>query len=129
MNDSAYTLHIDQGEKKERDRHGRLLKGCTPWNKGLSWDEQGIPKEQQEERKRKFREGSRKARHPRKKPQKSAIPVIQMDEQGNRLRWYASSGVAAEKLNLHIRNIRAVCAGKRKHCGGFRWKYDELFLT
>jgi hypothetical protein len=127
MNDSAYTLHFEQAEN--RDKNGKFKKGRTPWNKGLTWDEQGMPKEQQEERKRRFNEAGIKAKRKRDKPQKSAIPVIQMDEQGNRLHWYASSTIAATKLNLQARNIRYVCQGKRHYCGGFRWKYDELFLT
>ena len=125
MNDSAYTLHIEPINKR---RKGRFTKGNVPWNKGLSWDEQGIPKEQQEKRKRKFHEGALKATRTHKTPRNSH-PVIQMDEDGNRLHWYASSNVAARKLGLHGRNIRKVCDGERNHCGGFRWRWDELFLT
>ena len=54
-------------------------------------------------------------------------PVIQMDEDCNRLHWYASSSSAARKLGLIARNIRAVCYGDRPRCGGYRWKFDERF--
>ena len=124
MNDLAYTLHIEPVSKK---RKGCFKKGNIPWNKGLSWDAQGIPKEQQEERKRKFHEGALKATRTHKTPS-NAHPVIQMDEDGNRLHWYASSNVAARKLGLHGRNIRKVCDGERNHCGGFRWRWDDRFL-
>ena len=56
-------------------------------------------------------------------------PVIQMDEYGDRLHWYESSEAAARKLGLQGRNIRKVCDGQRKHCGGFRWAWDKNFLT
>ena len=126
MNDSAYTLHIDNIQRN-RNKKGQFLKRNVPWNKGLSWDEQGIPKEQQQERKHKFREGARRANKTHKTPS-NAHPVIQMDDDGNRLHWYASSEVAARKLGLHGRNIRKVCDGERNHTGGFRFKWDERFL-
>jgi hypothetical protein len=50
-----------------------------------------------------------------------------MDEQGNRLHWYGSSEAAARKLGVSGRNIRSVCDGQRKHCGGFTWCWDERF--
>ena len=126
MNDSAYTLHIDP-IKKDRDKNGRFLERSTPWNKGLSWDEQGIPKKEQERRKQRFAEGARNATRPHKAYR--SHPVIQMDEDGNRLHWYTSSNEAARKLGLHGRNIRKVCDGHRNHCGGFRWRWDEQFLN
>jgi hypothetical protein len=126
MNDAAYTLHIDQIERS-RDKHGHFIKRCIPWNKGLSWDEQGMPKEEQERRRRSFMEGAKRAVRPHKSY--NGHPVIQMDEQGNRIHWYASSEMAAKKLGLHGRLIRKVCDGERHHTGGFRWKWDERFLT
>ena len=127
MNDSAYTLHLDYIEKN-RDKNGRFQKKRAPWNKGMSWDEQGIPKEEQEVRKKRLHEGALRAKRSHKTP-KNAQPVIQMDEYGNRLHWYESSEAAARKLGLHGRLIRKVCDGERNHTGGFRWKWDERFLT
>ena len=124
MNDSAYTLHLDPIRK----RKGRFKKGNIPWNKGLSWKEQGIVGEEAKRRKEAFQKASHKNGYSHKTP-KNAHPVIQMDEYGERLHWYASSEVAARKLGLQGRNIRYVCDGKRNHCGGFRWRWDERFLT
>ena len=126
MNDSAYTLHLEPANKKRPK--GYFPKGNVPWNKGLSWEEQGMSKEEQEIRKRKFHEGAMRAKRSHKTP-KNAHPVIQMDDYGNRLHWYASSEVAARKLGLHGRLIRRVCDGERIHTGGFRWQWDEHFLT
>lgn len=128
MNDSAYTLHLGEKEK-DRDKLGRFKKGCKPWNYGMSWEEQGYVGEKAEIHKKKFHIASHKNGYKRNKIQKNAIPVIQMDEDYNRMHWYISSDVAAKKLGLIGSNIRKVCRGERNYCGGFRWKYDELFLT
>lgn len=125
MNDSAYTLHIEPVNKR---RKGRFTKGNVPWNKGMSWKEQGIVGEEARRRKEVFQKASHKNGYSHKTP-KNAHPVIQMDKDGNRLHWYASSEVAARKLGLQGRNIRYVCDGKRNHCGRFRWRWDERFLT
>ena len=122
MNDSAYTLHIDPIPRKK----GRFQKGNIPWNKGLSWDEQGYT----EERRNKVVEILRKNKS--KNTYKSCgkhfkHPVIQMDEYGNRLHWYESSEAAARKLGITGRNIRKVCDGERHTCGGYYWKWDERF--
>ena len=124
MNDSAYTLHIEPEIKKNR---GFFRKGNIPWNKGMSWDEQGWTKERREKVIAQLR--INKAKNPYKHKSPNARPVIQMDEYGERVHWYESSEAAARKLGVNGRNIRMVCGGHRKHCGGYRWKWDERFLT
>ena len=122
MNDSAYTLHLDYVPKNK----GTFQKGNTPWNKGLSWEEQGWTKERKEKVLAQLKVNMSKnkyencAEHLKK-------PVIQMDEYGNKLHWYPSSEAAARKLGLHGRNIRKVCDGERNFCGGYRWCWDERF--
>jgi hypothetical protein len=123
MNDSSYTLHLDYIPKS----NNTFQKGHTPWNKGLSWEEQGWTEERKEKVLAQLKVNMSKnkyencAEHLKK-------PVIQMDEYGNRLHWYASSEAAARKLGLQGRNIRKVCDGERNFCGGYRWKWDERFL-
>ena len=124
MNDSAYTLYIKPPKKR---RPGQHKEGYVAWNKGKSWDEQGWTKERRAKVIATLRKNMTKNKHQNIK--RNARPVIQMDEYGNRLHWYESSEAAARKLGLHGRNIRNVCDGERKHCGGFRWKWDENFLT
>ena len=122
MNDSAYTLHLDYIPKTK----GTFQKGHTPWNKGLSWEQQGWTDERKEKVLAQLKVNMSKnkyencAEHLKK-------PVIQMDEYGNRLHWYASSEAAARKLGLQGRNIRKVCDGQRNFCGGYRWCWDERF--
>ena len=124
MNDSAYTLHIDPVLR----RKGRFKKGNIPWNRGMSWEQQGIVGEEAKRRKEAFQKASHKNGYSHKTP-KNAHPVIQMDEYGNRLHWYESSEAAARKLGINGRNIRRVCDGQRNHCAGYRWCWDERFLT
>lgn len=124
MNDSAYTIYLEPANKK---RKGKFKKGNVPWNKGLSWEEQGIVGEEAKRRKEAFQKASHKNGYSHK-PTHSK-PVIQMDMDWNRLHWYISSNEAARKLGLHGRNIRKVCDGERNHTGGFRFKWDERFLT
>jgi len=122
MNDSAYTLHLDPIIRQK----GKFRKGQTPWNKGKKWNEMFDEKTQaklKEHLKEISKTGAAGKGHPHPKP------VIQMDEYGNKLHWYASSEAAAKKLGLHGRNIRKVCDGERNSCGGFRWCWDERFLT
>ena len=123
MKEEAYTLHLEP----ERKSDGRFKKGYRPWNKGLTWEQQGLSKEEKERRLKIFQTNA----HRWKKGHKAYTghPVIQYDDYGNRLHWYVSSEAAARKLGLHGRNIRKTCDGERQHCGGFRWAWDERFLT
>lgn len=122
MNDSAYTLHLDYVPKKK----GTFQKGRTPWNKGLSWEQQGWTEERRAKVIAQLRENKKKNKYEHNTDHLMK-PVIQMDEYGNRLHWYESSEAAARKLGITGRNIRKVCDGERKHCGGYRWCWDERF--
>ena len=129
INDSAYTLNLNNvhiAETKPKSKKGQWNKGGVAWNRGKKWTETFSP-ETIERLKKHLREISYKGNRC-KGFEKRWRPVIQMDEYGNRLHWYASSSHAARKLGLQCRNIRKVCSGERSHCGGFRWKYDENFL-
>jgi hypothetical protein len=123
MTDLSYTLNV--GTLPEKDKNGRWNKGHKAWNRGLTWNDM-YDEETKEHLKQHLREVSAKGRANSKPYSK---PVIQMDEDGNRLHWYRSSVDAANKLGLHARIIRKVCDGEKKHTGGFRWKWDERFLT
>lgn len=122
MNDSAYTLHVDI----ERRNKGRFMKGHTPWNKGLSWKQQGWTKERKEKVLAQLKVNMSKNKY-ENTAEHLKKPVIQMDEYGNRLHWYESSEAAARKLGVNGRNIRRACDGQRKHCAGYRWCWDERF--
>ena len=123
MNELAYTLHF--GDEVKND--GRFKKGNIPWNKGKSWKEQGYTEERRKKMISILME-NRKKNDYKNCYNPNQRPVIQMDENGERLHWYKSSASAARKLGIMARNIRKVCAGERNFCGGFRWRWDERFL-
>lgn len=123
MNDSAYTLHLDYIPKTK----STFKKGNIPWNKGLSWEQQGWTEERKEKVLAQLKVNMSKNKY-ENCAQHLKKPVIQMDEYGNRLHWYESSEAAARKLGIAGRNIRKVCDGERKHCGGYRWRWDERFI-
>ena len=123
MNDSAYTLHIDPPKKRKVGQH---KEGYHAWNRGLSWEQQGWTEERKKKviTQLKINKSKNKYKNTAEHLKK---PVIQMDEYGNKLHWYASSEAAARKLGLQGRNIRKVCDGQRNFCGGYRWRWDERF--
>jgi len=124
MSDLAYTLHIDPPKR----RSGQHKEGYHAWNRGLSWEQQGWTEERKKKVVAQLRENRKKIDYS-KAADRFKRPVIQMDEYGNKLHWYESSEAAARKLGVNGRNIRRVCDGQRKHCGGFRWCWDKRFLT
>lgn len=122
MNDLAYTLHLDPIIRQK----GKFKKGRTPWNKGKKWNEM-FDEQTQAKLKQHLKEIARTGAAGKGNPHSK--PVIQMDEYGNRLHWYASSEAAAKKLGLRGRLIRRVCDGQRLHTGGYSWAWDKHFLT
>lgn len=59
----------------------------------------------------------------------NAKAVAQLDEDGNIITSYYSAHDAARILGLSYQNITHVCNGQRKHCGGYRWAWDERKLN
>ncbi len=121
VRDSAYTLRLAD----EQRRDGKFKKGDKPWNKGLSWEQMGVSDEERKRRLSILQATNHKNGYSHI-PTRSR-PVIQYDDDGNRLHWYISSEAAARKVGCMGRNIRKVCDGQRKHAGGFCWKWDSRF--
>ena len=122
MNDEAFTLYTAPPKIYKK---GQFRKGRTPWNKGLSWEQQGWTDERKKKVISRLRENREKNKYHSYDHLKK--PVIQMDKYGDRLHWYESSEAAARKLGVHGRNIRKVCDGERHTCGGYYFKWDERF--
>ena len=51
--------------------------------------------------------------------------VIQMDLQGNYIKSWESMKMAELELNICYQTISAVCRGKKKSAGGYKWKYAK----
>ena len=108
----------------ETNRHGYFPKGNKPWNRGMSWDEMGIPKEKQDAMRKNLEMYQGKGNP--KLAGWNARPVIAINEYGEQVHWYKSAADAARKLGLVRRNITRACM-KGYYCGDFRWKYDSRF--
>jgi group I intron endonuclease len=61
---------------------------------------------------------------------KKRKPVYQVDLNDEIIKIWSYAGEAEEILNISKGKISAVCLGKRKTAGGFKWKYyDEMDET
>lgn len=52
-------------------------------------------------------------------------PIIQYDKSMNILAEYASLSEASRQTSINAQNISAVCLGKNKSAGGYKWAYKE----
>ena len=57
----------------------------------------------------------------------NATPIIQLSDNNVFIKKWVSVGSAAKELNLNQGNISSVIAGKRKLCGGYKWKLETKF--
>lgn len=57
-----------------------------------------------------------------------AHSIIQLSLDGEFIAKHESLKVAAEKINIKgTGNISNCCSGKRRTCGGYKWKYEENY--
>lgn len=54
-------------------------------------------------------------------------PVIQLSNNGNEMKRWASAAQAAKELSLHPSNIGASCRTKTRKTGGFLWAYQDQY--
>jgi predicted GIY-YIG superfamily endonuclease len=52
-------------------------------------------------------------------------PIIQYDKEGNIVCEYESLSEASRQTSINAQNISAVCLGKNKSAGGYKWKYKK----
>lgn len=55
--------------------------------------------------------------------------VYKLDLNGNFIEKFKSIIDASKSSNRNYRNISAVCNGKQKTCGGYKWVYAKTFKT
>lgn len=100
--------------------NGRFLKGSIPHNKGKKWKDYVDGR-----KKRKMLKGlelGRKQGNP-KIAGANAIKIVAVKD--GKFWPFNSSNHAQRVTGIQARNIRSVCAGKRKKAGGFQWFYDK----
>ena len=101
--------------------NGQFLKGHVPHNKGNRWED--YMDMSKASRIKKNLELGRKQGNPSMAGW-NAKPVVAIKD--GRLRGvYKSSNDAERKTGVCARNIRTVCAGKRRRAGGYEWYYEN----
>lgn len=99
---------------------GRFLKGSIPHNKGKKWSE-WVDGRKKRKMLRNLQLG-RKNVNP-KIAGANAIKIVAI--KNGKFYPFESSEHAQRITGITARNIRSVCAGKRKKAGGFQWFYDK----
>ena len=92
------------------------------WNKGKTWEEQGIVGEKKAKRLAHLRKiapmGGKASTH-------NVKAVAQFDKDGNFITSYYSAADAARILHTSYQNICKACNGEREFCLGYRWEWDK----
>lgn len=112
-----YELYISDYSPDRNFVTGRFLKGRIPHNKGRKWEE-WLPAESRAKSLLNLVHKGRNIGGWNKKA------VIGITRSGGLVR-FQSSREAGLAFGIQDRNIRSVCNGKRKTCGGIRWFYED----
>lgn len=96
------------------------------WNKGKTWEEQGIVGEKKDKRIAHLR---KIASMGGKASVSNVKSVAQFDTDGNFITSYYSAHDAARILHTSYQNICKVCNGERDFCLGYRWEWDKRKLN
>lgn len=112
-------LYIPPMRPKHNPTNGQFLKGHVPHNKGKKWEEWMDMRKAK--RIKRIAVKNLKCRMNIGGWNKKAVYAL--DEDNNIVGWFESTCDAEKKVGICARNIRSVCNGKRKHAGGFKWKY------
>lgn len=113
--------HSEETRKRISESH----KGKETWMKGKHHSEESRKKisiaksNPSEETRRKISE-SNKGRKPVNRK-----PVLQYSKEGEFIREFETVTSASIELGIEITHICAVCKGKLKTSGGYKWKYKD----
>lgn len=119
----SYYLEFGPQVKMKNPLNGQFNKGHATWNKGMTWDEMGISPEKQA----RMRANLSLHRKGRAIGGWNRKAIVAMDDDEHILAWFSSACDAEGKTGICARNIRSCCNGRRKHVGGYRWRFfDEL---
>ena len=61
----------------------------------------------------------------KRRSQTEKMTILQYDLQLNFIKQWEGLVEAASKLNISVGNVCSCCRGKRKHAGGYIWRYKE----
>lgn len=120
MSKPAAMYDLDQmiGQRPERKANGQFAKGHKSHNKGKKWSDFLSPEKQAHIRAIMPHYGIIGIHSPNAGRPKVAV----LARKDGREFWFASMADAGRCLNLPASNIRQCLIGKRRSCGGWRFK-------
>lgn len=57
----------------------------------------------------------------------SSKKVVQLSKEGDFIKEWDSIIDVERSIKIECRNISAVCRGKRKTCGGYKWMFSNIY--
>lgn len=114
----SYELYIPPIIPRRKPRG--FPKGNTPWNKGKTWEQQGLSEETKAQMLKSLEKGRAKKGDKRAKGK----PVVCCDLQWNKLHRYKSVAEAARQVRASQTAIYQACITGRPKLG-FCWKYEN----
>lgn len=124
-----------------RNKMSESRKGKNHWNYGKHWSEEikqkisnsnlghtspNKGKHMSELSKKKISE-SNKGQHYSVATEFKSREVVQITLQGEFVKEYKTISLAEKEIGMNSGKISAVCRGKRKTAGGFKWMYKEEY--
>lgn len=116
-------LYIEPIRPQINRMNGQFLKGHEPFNKGKKWSEY-LPQEKIDKMKKQILQLSGGGRKDIGGWNKKPVVAI---KDGKFCGYFESCKDAGRKLKLQNRNISSVANGKRKHCGGYEFYFENQF--
>jgi len=110
-------------EEIKADNSSRFKKGHNPWNKGLSWKDQGVSNENKNKRLSNLRVNGKDGYHG--KPKRK---VFVFTKEWKLVSKYESLIQASKAMNVSFQGIGRACKNKNYTCKGFHIMYVEDYI-
>ena len=110
-------------EEIKVDNSSRFKKGHKPWNKGLSWKEQGVSNENKNKKLSNLRVNGKDGYHG--KPKRK---VFVFTKEWKLVSKYESLIQASKAMNVSFQGIGRACKNKNYTCKGFHIMYVEDYI-
>jgi hypothetical protein len=113
-------LYLEPIRRTRNPINGKFLKGHNPHNKGKKWED--YMDMRKAKRIKRIAKRNLRVRYDIGGWNKRQVIGI---KDGKIIGVFESATKAGKQLNLTRRNISHCCNGKRKHCGGIRWFFED----
>ena len=107
----------------KKDNSSRFKKGCVPWNKGLSWKEQGVSNENKNKKLSNLRVNGKDEYHGKPKRR-----IFVFTKEWKLISKYESLIQASKVINVSYQSIGRACQNKKYTCKGCHIMYVEDYI-